>query len=757
VQVIESPQQKVDRLRARRHTIADKKANPPDLTAPANITARRAQLQQQLRDTVITEMGMDYADQPSTSPHVIAAMRGEKSPGHLVSLEGALKAAEEAPEGHPAKLVLHNLRELEKNPRGTKFQTFNTSDLQPGERVQINPKEIVTWEPEEGPHGTLRDGVTAEVPEGGTQVVGVKKLPPLSFYEAESPKQTGVFGQTEVLKDTGKQQGFQFETERKTLERPTGDTEGDAKMREQYRDVEATAPMFGPGAAENIAKSQRAAAATPEPSEGESQNAYVRRRVAEARQVAKNIDPGQRQQYVEQVKNEATETWKARNPLRPRGAVPLPQILEAVGHSVREVRDKITSEAVPKHQRNAPAAVDAAFAHAGARGAVPSMIDDLLARVAPDTYRDEKALHPLIDTLNKNDVLGGYDTFLKSSAQATAKATKLAADMKAARKQLKDLNTSPPAGVSPRDVGKLKQQAIRDFKKARSERTDALREATANSKAAANVTAKHDLSQYDADVQKAMADPKLRKQLENWKKEVQPELDRLFNEYRRVPANTPRQGRGRYMDTRINLLTADKAAEMAKLLKDPTSTFPAPGGSSYRNPDIKFDPTQLAAKFTGDYSTDPRLVLANVLGRRWQEVTKQRYTDSLTRSGVAVEEPSMQERQKLAKAGTPWQQPKQIQGQPAVRLPIKMSEAGKDSATRSDRAIWIRSDMVREARGVYGTDMPTSPAPFTKMLTGLQLMQLADATSHAANLGTAVQAAQGAGKPWVDAVRQIPD
>jgi hypothetical protein len=178
IKIIESPQQKVDRLRARRQTIAEKKANPPDLTAPANITARRAQLQQQLRDTVITEMGMDYADQPSTSPHVIAAMRGEKSPGHLVSLEGALKAAEEAPEGHPAKLVLHNLRELEKNPRGTKFQTFNTSDLQPGERVQINPKEIVTWEPEEGPHGTLRDGVTAEVPEGGMQIVGTKKLPP---------------------------------------------------------------------------------------------------------------------------------------------------------------------------------------------------------------------------------------------------------------------------------------------------------------------------------------------------------------------------------------------------------------------------------------------------------------------------------------------------------------------------------------------------------------------------------------------------
>lgn len=136
----------------------------PRETSPDALAARRKEVQQQLRDVVVQQFDADVADQPYTSSHVMRAMRGEGPPGAMISLQGTIRAAEEAPEGHPTKLVLHNLRELEKNPRGTKVQAVNTIDKE---------------------NGMVEDGVRGEIPEGGLTIYGTKTLPPTDNAPAD--------------------------------------------------------------------------------------------------------------------------------------------------------------------------------------------------------------------------------------------------------------------------------------------------------------------------------------------------------------------------------------------------------------------------------------------------------------------------------------------------------------------------------------------------------------------------------------------
>ena len=85
--------------------------------------------------------------------------------------------AEKLPEGHPARLVLHNLRELEKNPRGTKFIKVNTNDVPDGSRVVMNDSsKPLTIERQQG---EVVDDIRGEIPEGGMDLVGKKVLPPV--------------------------------------------------------------------------------------------------------------------------------------------------------------------------------------------------------------------------------------------------------------------------------------------------------------------------------------------------------------------------------------------------------------------------------------------------------------------------------------------------------------------------------------------------------------------------------------------------
>lgn len=364
----------------------------------------------------------------------------------------------------------------------------------------------------------------------------------------------------------------------------------------------------------------------------------------------------------------------------------------AFGPIFHAARDYITVDPVPGMTRVGLQAQ--AREHASARVATPFVVRDLLSKVFPDSYTDPEAMAHTIDVINKDNILGGYDTFVENALQARAS-------------------------------GNTREA------KAWQGRADAIGDA-------------HDIARLEAEVAAARADPKISADIERWKTEVNPVLDGLYNEMKRLDPDTPREGRGRVFGARINLLPEARAAEMAAF-SDLSQPMPEGVNANYRNPNVKKDPFMRAARFTGQYSTDANAVLTNVLGPRWNEVTKLRLYSGLVDSGAAVE---------LDYGESP---PGDIQGHKAVRLPIKVPETGDSGITRMvERRLYVRGDISREVRDVLNTDMPLPGNPIAKFLTAIQLAQLTDITAHLKNIHTVLAAAPATRSAFTDAVRRLP-
>lgn len=374
------------------------------------------------------------------------------------------------------------------------------------------------------------------------------------------------------------------------------------------------------------------------------------------------------------------------------GAVNFGEIYGVVSNLIQRARDQLTIDPVPGLKRLGVSAE--ARQHAAARVAVPYVVRDLLSKVFPDEYADPEAMALTMDMLNKDNILGGYDTFLKNAREASA--------------------------GQDTDMAQFWQ-----------DRADAVGDA-------------QDIERLEEDVAAAKENPQIMANIDRWVEHVNPEIDRMYNEMKRVDPDTPREGRGREFGARVNLLPEARAAEM-KNFADLSQPMPEGVSSNYRNPNVKKDKFMKLARFTGQYSTDAEAVLTNVIGPRWNEVTKLRLYDALTESGAAVE---------LDYGETP---PTEIQDHKAVRLPIKVPETGEGGLTRMvEKALYVRADIARELRDVLNTDMPLPQNKMARWLTTIQLAQLTDMTAHLKNIHTVLAAAPGTRSAFTDAMRRLP-
>jgi len=121
-------------------------------------------------------------------------------------------------------MLLHKFNEVEKNPPRTKVQTVNTNDVADGTRVVVNDGETLTINTS---NGTIEDGITGEIPEGGMTLYGKKILPPEEFkgpmgddpFAEFKPEEKPIWQQTlrkswdasEKKGDTGPREMPQFE------------------------------------------------------------------------------------------------------------------------------------------------------------------------------------------------------------------------------------------------------------------------------------------------------------------------------------------------------------------------------------------------------------------------------------------------------------------------------------------------------------------------------------------------------------------
>lgn len=156
-------------------------AMSPARKAPADnaMSSRRAELEMQLRDAVANDLGR-AAMEGMPMPLQMQVERGEKSPGSLVNIDKAMAHAESLPDNHPARMILHNLRELEKNPRGTKVEKIDTNAVEDGTRIVVNDNETLTVDLE---NQQVKDGIKSDIPEGGMTLYGKKVLPPAEVVE----------------------------------------------------------------------------------------------------------------------------------------------------------------------------------------------------------------------------------------------------------------------------------------------------------------------------------------------------------------------------------------------------------------------------------------------------------------------------------------------------------------------------------------------------------------------------------------------
>lgn len=150
--------------------IAKKKPARP--TSPDGITARRKELHRQLKTVLIQEHGPAIGG----NKNLVEKAFKNNQPDILISDADMMKLAESLPEGHAGKLLLHNLKEIEENPRGTKVQAFNTNDLPDGSAVVFNDTARPAVIDKE--LGEVRNDIKAELPPEGMTLYGKKVLPP---------------------------------------------------------------------------------------------------------------------------------------------------------------------------------------------------------------------------------------------------------------------------------------------------------------------------------------------------------------------------------------------------------------------------------------------------------------------------------------------------------------------------------------------------------------------------------------------------
>lgn len=367
-------------------------------------------------------------------------------------------------------------------------------------------------------------------------------------------------------------------------------------------------------------------------------------------------------------------------------------LLTAVPRMIKAAHDYISVEPIPKLQKAEVG--EEARRHAAARIAVPHVVNDYLAKVFPNQYLNPEAMSRTVDILNKDNILGGYYEFLDRAEKA-------------------------------RDVG---DDAAAEKWQQRAE----------------NIGEVNDIDALQSEVEASQGDPEISDNIERWKKVVNPALDEMYNKMKGVDPDTPREGRGAVYGARINLLPENKAAEMRDF-SNLDQPMPAPITANYRNPNVKRDQFDRAAKFTGNYSTNAQAVLTNALGNRLNETTKLDLYKAIEDKGVGV----------MVEPGE--NAPTDINGQKAVRLPVKVPHTNAEGKTTVvERSLYVQQDIAREMRDVLNTDMKLTPNPVGQFLTQIQVAQLADMTAHLKNIHSVIAAAPATKSALADMARRFP-
>jgi hypothetical protein len=321
----------------------------------------------------------------------------------------------------------------------------------------------------------------------------------------------------------------------------------------------------------------------------------------------------------------------------------------------------------------------------------------------------------VMDIINKDNILGGADIIREEITSSTT--------------ELEDLRKAYEDGTAERGA----KSRIKELEGKIADQTEAL----------AAIEKVHDLEKYGREVEAAKG-TFIEDNINRWKEKIHPLMDEL---YKKVNATetVPETERGRVFGVRVNLLAKHEAMKYMEQEAEQDGPIQPMMGVNYRNPDIKRDMLAKKAAFNSEYSNDVEAILKNSFGQRMNEASKMDFYNDLLDKGVAV----------FPREG---ESVREIQGKPARRMEIEWPTPSDKTGrtTMENRSIYVRSDLYNEIAQILELGIRNEQNPVLKSVTKLQIIGIADATSHLKNLLSVVTNALGRDSQAKDLISKIP-
>ena len=391
-----------------------------------------------------------------------------------------------------------------------------------------------------------------------------------------------------------------------------------------------------------------------------------------------------------------------------------PGLIQSIKDTWKTTADILDGTTIPNLTKAGVKLSATKHAHAF-RGLQPE-IDSLIAQVFPQKYKNEESIERVMDIINKDNILGGYDQ-LKSHFD----------DLQT---RLQSLEEAAEQGKGQRGD----KQEIKDLKENILEQQKALDQ----------VSDAHDLNQYQSEVEAAKGTD-TEQDINRWKEIIHPKMDELFQKLngQKEFLNTER---GRNFGVRVNLLSKKQAERIAESLdedKEPDSFLTS---VTYRNPDIKQDPLAKNAVFNSQYSNDIRMILHNSFASRLNEASKLDFYNDLIDNGVA---------RFADETGTP----KAIGGKAVVKMPIKFPVKNESTGkiTMQEKNLYVQSYLYPEIKQILALDKDsTSHKNILHSITKIQLIGFADGITHLKNVTTVLNNSLGRETLGKDILSKVP-
>ena len=331
-----------------------------------------------------------------------------------------------------------------------------------------------------------------------------------------------------------------------------------------------------------------------------------------------------------------------------------------------------------------------------------------------DARNKYDATRKTMDIINKDNILAGADTI----NDETAKVTK-------ALEELKDLYEK---GEAPKGA----KGEIKDME----EKLEAL---AYSLKAIEDL---HNLGKYEEEVMAAKG-TSIEENINRWKEVIHPLMNELYDKLNDHGEPSEIE-RGRIFGARVNLL-ADFEAKRLEELENADGPTPPMMGVNYRNPDIKKDVQAFKAAFNSVYSNDVEAVLTNAFASRMNEASKLDVYNDLINKGVA----------QIAEYG---ERISEINGKPTRLLQAKfpVREEKKGTTRMVDKSIYVQADLYNELMQILDVNIRPEQNPVLGAVTKIQIIGIADATSHLKNLLSVVTNGLGRDSALKDIISKIP-